>query len=178
MKVVMVKGSPHKNGSSNMLASQFAKGCQEAGHTVVEMDVAHMKIHPCLGCGYCRKNGTNCVQKDDVPEVMDQIISADMVVFVTPIYYFGITAQLKMLIDRFYSYNEKLKSKHMKAVLIVAAMDCKEEGLKALSDHYLKICKYLNFTDCGQILGTKCGSLEATRDSPHMEQAYQLGKSI
>ena len=50
MKIVIIKGSPHKKGSSNMLAEQFAKGAQEAGHTVIEMDAAHMNIHPCLGC--------------------------------------------------------------------------------------------------------------------------------
>ncbi len=51
MKIVIIKGSPHKKGSSNMLAEQFIKGAQEAGHTIIEMDAAHMDIRPCFGCG-------------------------------------------------------------------------------------------------------------------------------
>ena len=50
MKIVIIKGSPHRRCFSNMLAEQFAKGAQEVGHTVIEMDAAHMNIHPCLGC--------------------------------------------------------------------------------------------------------------------------------
>lgn len=107
MKIVIIKGSPHKKGSSNMLTEQFIKGAQEAGHTVIEMDAAHMDIRPCLGCEHCGMNGP-CIQKDDMAQVRDALLSADMAVFVTPVYYFGMSAQLKMVIDRFYSYTMKL----------------------------------------------------------------------
>lgn len=103
MKIVVIKGSPHKKGSSNLLAEQFARGAREAGHTLVELDAAHMDIHPCLGCEHCGMNGP-CAQKDDIQQIRDALLSADMAVFVTPVYYFGMSAQLKMVIDRFYSY--------------------------------------------------------------------------
>lgn len=92
MRIVIIKGSPHKKGSSNMLAEQFIKGAQEAGHTIVELDVAHMDIHPCLGCEHCAMDGP-CVQKDDINEIRDSLLSTDMAVFVTPVYYFGMAAQ-------------------------------------------------------------------------------------
>ncbi len=177
MKIVIIKGSPHKNGSSNMLAEQFANGAREAGHSIVEMDAAHMDIHPCLGCEHCGMNGP-CVQKDDIQQIRDALLSADMAVFVTPVYYFGMSAQLKMVIDRFYSFTMKLSGKHLKAAMIAAAWDSNEDVMPYLAEHYKKLCRYMNFTDCGQILGTGCGTLSMTKNSPHMKEAYRLGKSL
>ena len=177
MKIVMIKGSPHKKGSSNLLAEQFAKGAQEAGHTVIEIDAAHMDIHPCLGCEHCGMNGS-CAQKDDVQQIRDALLSADMAVFVTPVYYFGMSAQLKMVIDRFYSYTMKLSDRHLKTALIAAAWDSNADVMPYLVEHYKKLCRYMNFTDCGQILGTGCGTTSMTKSSPHMAEAYRLGKSL
>ncbi len=177
MKIVVVKGSPHKNGSSNMLAEQFAKGAREAGHTVVEMDAAHMNIHPCLGCGHCGMDGP-CAQKDDMQLIRDALLSADMVVFVTPVYYFGISAQLKTVIDRFYSYTLRLSGKHLKTALIAASWDSNEDVMPCIVQYYKKLCRYMNFTDCGMILGTGCGTPSMTRGSRHMSDAYRLGKSL
>ena len=177
MKIVVVKGSPHRKGSSNLLAEQFIKGAREAGHAIVELDAAHMDIHPCLGCERCGMNGP-CAQKDDVPQIRDALLGADMAVFVTPVYYFGMSAQLKMVIDRFYSYTMKLSAKHLKTALIAAAWDSNEDVMPYLAQHYQKLCRYMNFTDCGMILGTGCGSPSMTRNSRHMEEAYRLGRSL
>ena len=88
MKIVILEGSPHKKGSSNMLAEQFVKGAKEAGHNVEILDVAHMDMHPCIGCEHCGMNG-ECVHSDDNHIIRDTLLESDMVVFVTPIYYFG-----------------------------------------------------------------------------------------
>ena len=73
MKIIVVKGSPHRKGSSNLLAEQFIRGAREAGHAIVELDAAHMDIHPCLGCERCGMNGP-CAQKDDVPQIRDALL--------------------------------------------------------------------------------------------------------
>lgn len=177
MKIVIVKGSPHKNGSSNLLAEQFARGAREAGHSIVELDAAHMAIHPCLGCDSCGMDGP-CVQKDDVEQIREALLAADMAVFVTPVYYFGMSAQLKMVIDRFYSYTMRLSAKHLRTVLIAAAWDANADVMPYLAGHYEKLCRYMHFTDCGRILGTGCGTPSMTRRSSHMQAAYQLGKSL
>lgn len=177
MKIVIIKGSPHKKGSSNLLAEQFAKGAQEAGHTIIELDAAHMDIHPCLGCDHCGMNGP-CIQKDDISQIQEELLTADMAVFVTPVYYFGMSAQLKMVIDRFYSYTMKLSSRHLKTALIAAAWDTGEDVMPYLAEHYGKLCRYMNFKDCGQILSTGCGTPSQTVGSRHMEEAYRLGKSL
>ncbi|MBS5112458.1 MAG: flavodoxin family protein [Coprobacillus cateniformis] len=177
MKITVLQGSPHKNGSSNLLANEFIKGAKENGHSIEVLDVAHMNMHPCLGCGHCGMNG-ECVYKDDNQTIRDILLSSDMVVFVTPIYYFGMSAQLKMVVDRFYSYTMKLSDKHLKAVLITAAWDNNEDVMPYCAKHYEKLCRYMNFENCGMILGTGCGSPEMTKTSVHMQEAYQLGKSV
>lgn len=177
MKIVVLEGSPHKKGSSNLLAGEFIRGAQSAEHTVQVLDVAHMNIHPCLGCEYCGMNGP-CAQKDDVPEIQNALLSADMIVFVTPVYYFGMSAQLKMVIDRFYSYNTKLSAKGLRTVLITAAWGDDMDAVVYLRDHYHKLCRYMNFKDCGMVLGTGCGTVSTTRETKYMKQAYEFGKSL
>ena len=177
MKITILEGSPHKKGSSNLLAEQFIKGAEEAGHMFSVLDVALMDIHPCMGCGHCGMNGT-CVFKDDNAVVREALLHADMAVFVTPIYYFGMSAQLKMAVDRFYSYTTVLSGKHLKTALITAAWDSDEDVMPYTAQHYQKLCRYMNFEDCGMILGTGCGTPELTKKTEHMKAAYALGKSL
>ena len=177
MKIVVLESSPHKQGSSNTLARQFIQGAREAGHTIEELDVARMDIHPCLGCERCGMDGP-CAQKDDVQKIRDALLSADMAVFVTPVYYFGMSAQLKMVIDRFYSYTMKLSARHLKTALIAAAWDTDADVMPYLSSHYQKLCRYMHFQDCGMVLGTGCGTPGQTKSSPRMREAYQLGRKL
>lgn len=94
MKIILLEGSPNRHGSSNMLAEHFKRGAEETGHSVEIIDTAHADIHPCTGCIHCGYEGP-CVQKDDVENIRKKILDADMLVFVTPLYYYGMSAQLK-----------------------------------------------------------------------------------
>ena len=180
MKILIIKSiksSPHKHGSSNLLADAFRKGAEEAGHQVTEFDAGHAKLHPCLGCEASRMSGP-CVQKDHMAELRTLILDADMAVFVTPLYYFGISAQLKMVIDRFYSFNGTLSAKGLKTALIVAAWDDADWTMKDIRAHYETICRYMNFENMGEILGGGCGTVEMTKASGYPEKAYEFGRSI
>ena len=177
MKILLVQGSPHKKGSSNMLAEQFMEGAKAAGHTVSVFDAAHANLHPCNGCEACGMAG-DCVLHDDMEKARQSVLSSDMLVFVTPIYYFGMSAQLKMFIDRFYSFTTELSSKGMKTALITASWDTDDEAVAYLREHYQKICRYMHFQDQGMILGTGCGTPDMTRHTDFPKQAYELGKSI
>ena len=112
MKILVMESSPHKHGSSNLLAAEFIRGATEAGHQTQVFDVARSDLRPCLGCDACGMSGS-CVQKDGMEELRRRILASDMVVFVTPLYYFGMSAQLKTAIDRFYSFNDELSAKHL-----------------------------------------------------------------
>lgn len=177
MKILVIESSPHKNGSSNLLADNFIRGAKESGHEVKVFDAARAALHPCLGCDACGMSGL-CVQKDDMAGLREQILNADMAVFVTPLYYFGMSAQLKTVIDRFYSFNGKLTAKGLKTALIVAAWDSNDWTMKDISAHYETLCSYLHFKDQGQILGTGCGSVSMTENTVFPKKAYEFGKSL
>ena len=112
MKIVVLMGSPNRNGSTGILVENFKKGAEEAGHSVEVIDVCHANIHPCIGCVKCGYEGP-CVQKDDVQIIRKKLLDSDMVVFATPLFYYGMDAQLKTVVDRFCAYNSSLNIMHL-----------------------------------------------------------------
>ncbi len=177
MKIIILEGSPNKNGSSNLLADCFRQGAVEVGHTVEIIDAAHTDLHPCIGCIRCGYEGP-CVQKDAMEQIRPKILDADMLVFVTPLYYYGISAQLKILIDRFCAFNSSLQRKHMKSALLAVAWNSDNWTFEALEAHYKTLVRYLNLTDMGMVLGTGCGTPSMTQHSEFPQQAYQLGNRL
>ena len=177
MKIVVLEGSPNKHGSSNHLAQQFIRGAEEAGHTVTVVDAARANIHPCTGCIHCGYEGP-CVQKDDMERIRPEILDADMMVFVTPLYYYGMSAQLKTLIDRFCAFNSSIQSKRMKSALLAAAWNTDDWTFDALEAHYRTLVRYLNLKDMGSVLGCGCGTPSMTKRSSYAQQAYELGRSL
>ena len=117
MKVLVIKSSPRKKGNSNTLADEFIRGAQEAGHEVQEFDCARNKVAPCLSCGGCIRTG-KCVQKDGFEEFAPMFVEADVLVFVTPVYYFSCTAQIKCLIDRFFSIHFERSKERIRLSLV------------------------------------------------------------
>lgn len=177
MKIILLQGSPNKNGSTDILAENFIKGAKEAGHQVTRYDVAHMNIKPCTGCVACGYEGP-CVQKDDNEKIRKTVLSADMIVFATPLYYYGMSAQLKIVIDRFCAYNSSINRKHMKSALLTVAWNSDDWTFEALESHYHTLVRYLDFEDCGMVLGYGCGSPAMTKRSKYPEMAYRLGRNL
>ncbi len=184
MKIVVLTGSPQKRGSSNLLAEQFIKGATEAGNSVSVIDAARVNVRPCTGCVRCGYGGP-CAQKDDMGSesgatrgIKAEILGADMAVFVTPLYYYGMSAQLKTVIDRFCAFNGEIQRKRMKSALISVAWNADSWTFEALVAHYKTLVRYLNFEDAGMILGKGCGTPDMTARSRYMAEAYQLGKSL
>lgn len=177
MRIVVLEGSPNRRGSSNHLAEQFIRGAEEAGHTVTVVDAAHADIHPCTGCIHCGYEGP-CVQKDDMEEIRRTILDADMMVFVTPLYYYGMSAQLKTLIDRFCAFNSSIQAKRMKSALLAAAWNADDWTFDALEAHYRTLVRYLSLKDMGAVLGRGCGTPSVTKRSRYAQQAYELGRSL
>lgn len=177
MKIIILMGSPNKNGSTSILADNFAKGAKEAGHTVEFLDITRMNIHACTGCIACGYEGT-CVQKDDVEKIKSKLLSCDMVVFATPLYYYGMSAQLKTVVDRFCSYNSSLNSRHLKSALLAVAWNSDDWTFDALEAHYKTLVRYIHFEDVGMILGYGCGTPSMTSRSKYPNEAYRLGRNM
>ena len=177
MKIVILMGSPNMKGSTSILVENFVKGSSGAGHICEVIDVCHADIHPCTGCVRCGYEGP-CVQKDDVEIIRQKLLNSDMVVFATPLYYYGMSAQLKIVVDRFCAYNSSLNSKHLKSALLTVAWNADDWTFEALVSHYKTLVRYINFEDKGMILGYGCGSTTMTNRSKYPQDAYQFGKNL
>lgn len=177
MKIIVLFGSPNADGSTKIITDSFVKGATESGHDCEILDVCKMNVHPCIGCVACGYEGP-CVQTDDVEIIREKLLAADMVVFSTPLYYYGMTAQLKIVVDRFCAYNGSLNSKHLKSALLAVAWNSSDWTFDALESHYKTLVRYINFEDKGMILGYGCGTPGMTRSSQYVKEAYDLGKSI
>ena len=177
MKIIVLMGSPNKSGSTGILADSFVRGAAESGHDCEIIDVCHANIHPCIGCVRCGYEGP-CVQKDDVEQIRGKLLGADMVVFATPLYYYGMTAQLKAVVDRFCAYNSSLNGRHLRSALLTVAWNADDWTFEALEAHYKTLVRYLRFKDMGMVLGYGCGTPSMTRASKYPDRAYQLGKSL
>ena len=119
-----------------------------------------------------------CVQKDDMERIGTAILEADMLVFATPLYYYGMSAQLKTVIDRFCALNGRIQRKHMRSALLAVAWNSDDWTFEALESHYKTLVRYLNLQDMGMVLGRGCGAPSMTQHSPYTQQAYELGNCL
>ena len=177
MKILVLQGSPNVDGSTAMLSSEFAKGAQESGHDVEIVNVAALDIAPCTGCVACGYEGP-CVQHDDVELLREKLLAADMVVFATPLYYYGMSAQLKTVVDRFCAFNSSLNRRHLKSALLTVAWNSDDWTFDALRAHYVTLVRYLNLDDQGAVYGYGCGTPPMTAASVYPDEAYRLGRGL
>ena len=120
MRILVLNGSPRPKGSTKGMVEAFREGAVTAGHQVDVVDVCRLKIGGCLACEYCHTKGQgSCVQKDDMQEVYALLKEAEMLVIASPIYYHGISGQLKCVIDRFYAAAYPTKPPHLKKVAMI-----------------------------------------------------------
>ena len=175
MKILVLTGSPRKNGNSNTLADYFIKGAEEAGHQVVRFDAAFKNVHPCIGCNSCGMDGS-CIFNDDFEFVRQNIVDADMVVFASPMYYFGLSAQLKAVIDRFYAINGKIHVSKKAALLMTYANTATSQA-EPIKSHYLTLIDYLGWSDAGQVIASGVWPVGAVNGTKYVKQAYELGKN-
>ncbi|MDR0725791.1 MAG: flavodoxin family protein [Prevotellaceae bacterium] len=177
MKIVVLTGSPRRNGNTAFLADNFIKGAKEAGHNIFRFDAAFQKVEGCTACNSCGMNGP-CVLKDDFDTLRPHIIEAGMVVFVTPMYYFGISSQLKKVIDRFYAINGQIKGSPKKAAYMMAYANTSDSEAQPMVSHYQTLVDYLGWKDVGQIIAPGMWPAGAVKNTNFGNKAYQLGKSV
>ena len=179
MNILILCGSPHKNGTTNALADAFSSGVDMTRHNIEKVQISEKNIAPCLGCEYCRHNDGICVRKDDMEALIPSILAADLIVFVSPIYYFGFNAQLKAVIDRFYAVNATLKTHtHKKAILLTAGGGKEEWIPDGIFANYRTMLRYLNWTSLGHVCALSCHGKEHLEGSGHLEAAKMLGQSL
>ncbi len=132
-KVLILSSSYRKGGNSDTLCDQFAKGAAEVGNEVEKIFVNDKNIAYCKGCGVC--NTTHkCVIKDDMAEILDKMVSADVIVMATPVYFYSMNGQMKTLIDRTVPRYEEISGKDF--YFIVAAADTSHANMEKTLDGF------------------------------------------
>ena len=178
MKIVVLEGSPNKNGSSNMLANEFIRGAQEAGHTVQVINAAQSDIHPCTGCIHCGYEGP-CVQKDDMNQIYPAVKECDVVVLSSPLYYWNMSGQLRTAVDRLFALEEGdgnlLRGNGRSSALLMAA---EGNGFDDVVLYYDHLMEHLRWKNLGYVLAGGNGDIGDIEGKPEIQKAFDLGKSI
>lgn len=177
MKTAILIGSVRKGGNTDTLARAFALGAAE--HNEVEIiSVADVKVNPCVGCNACYRQETHqCFQRDDMASIYEKLKSAELIVIASPVYFYGLSAQLKAVIDRLHSpIRNGFKVKEL-ALLLVAA-DTIPEVFDSILVQYRSVLNYFHLADAGKILVRGVGEKGAIRGNPALEEARALGASI
>lgn len=176
-KVLILSGSPRKGGNSDMLCNEFMRGARENGNDVEKIFLRDKKIGYCTACYYCKESGGECAIKDDMSEILDKMLIADVIVMASPVYFYSIDAQLKTVIDRCVARWTQIKNKEFYYIATAA------ENSRAAAECTIECMR--GFAAClegskekGVIYGIgvyEPGVIEAT---PIVKEAYNMGKSI
>lgn len=178
MNIIVLTGSPHKRGTSALLADEFIRGAKKSGHNVFRFDAAFENVNPCIACDYCRKKEGKCTHTDAMEELYPKLIETDLIAFVTPLYYFGMTTQLKRVIDRFYAADNTLRNMQKRTILIATGADSEVWAMDALIKHYHAINRYLGWKDVGNVLALGVSTRKDIEHTLFPQQAYKLGLSL
>jgi multimeric flavodoxin WrbA len=142
--IVVVTGSPRVHGNSDALAEEFIAGAESSGNKVIRFDAGRMYIRGCNDCRYCFSNNGECVIRDDMQEIYPALYEADILVLSSPIYWYGLTAQIKAMIDRMFA--SSARPYPIKALGLLAVFgDSNSKVFEATELHYRTICEFLGW---------------------------------
>lgn len=179
-KIVILNGSPRKNGNTSALVRAFTQGAESAGHTVTAFFLDSMDIHGCKGCfGGHSDRDCPCVQRDDMAEIYPAVRDSEVVVLATPLYYWNMSGQLRTAMDRLFALEEGgknlLRGNGRASALLMAA---EGSGFEDVVTYYDHLMEHLRWKNLGHVLA---GGNMATGDiqgKPELQMAFDLGKSI
>ncbi|HVI43037.1 MAG TPA: flavodoxin family protein, partial [Anaerovoracaceae bacterium] len=120
MKILILNGSPRLNGNTRTALNEISQSIRSniTGVEVELIDVTKHKLSGCTNCDSCRRNGGKCVLPDDSAKIIQKIYDSEVVILGTPVYYWGISAQLKMVVDKLYSKDDQFRQQKKKLGLV------------------------------------------------------------
>lgn len=172
MKVLVILGSTRRPGTSTTLADSFIQGAKEAGHQVTVYDAAKKPITPM----HVDANNRALPGDANTQQYLRLLHEADAVVFATPLYYFGMSAQMKAAVDRFYEDDYGLMGNKYAILLSTAWGD--SFRFDNLVGHYHSILHYMKWIDAGYITAQWSDNVSLLKRHDYLEQAYKLGKNL
>ena len=172
----MISSSPRRGGNSDLLCDQFVAGAKKAGHDAEKVFLKDKKINYCQGCGVCVGGTQSCSQKDDMGEVLETMVAADVIAMATPVYFYTMCAQMKTLIDRTCSRYTEIRNKEF--YFIVTAADSNERAIDRTVE------EFRGFTSCldgarekGIVCGTGAWMAGEIKSTDAMKRAHDMGKA-
>jgi multimeric flavodoxin WrbA len=180
-KILGVVGSPRKMGNTHILVSKILDGAREDGAETEILFLGDLNIKECDGCHSCWK-GRQCGKKDDMNAIYPKIIESDIIIFGTPVYWYGPTALMKGFIDRFVYFNCPENRSTIKGKAAVLAVPFEEDNIKTadlLIKFFEKSLGYLEMKIAGKILSPGVSARgDILKKEEILEKGYQLGKRI
>lgn len=179
-KIVILNGSPRRNGNTSALVKAFTQGAESAGNTVTEFFLDSMEIHGCRGCfGGHSSQECPCVQKDDMSQIYPAVKESDVVVLATPLYYWNMSGQIRTAIDRLFALEEgdrNLLRGHERASALLMAAE--GNGFDDVLLYYNHLVEHLRWKNLGHVLAGGNGDIGDIEGKPEIQKACDLGKSI
>lgn len=177
MKVLGLVGSPRKGSNTDLLVSKILEGASVGNHLTDKLYLYDLDISPCVDCRACKKGNYQCAINDDMQLLYPKLESAEVIVFGTPLYWYGPTAKMKLLLDRLRPYIASKKLKGKKAVVVIPS----EEGSDACSltlKMFELSFKYLEMDLAGTALPKAYEKAEVKTQPETLEAAFALGKKL
>jgi multimeric flavodoxin WrbA len=177
VKVLGLVGSPRKESNTDLLVTAVLYGAGAAGAETEKVYLYDLNILPCVDCRGCKKGSFQCVLGDGMKWLYPKLDEADVIVFGTPLYWYGSTAKMKLMIDRLRPYIASKKLKGKRAVLVVPS----EEGAKAcdnLVGMFEQSFGYLEVELAGKVLAQASEKAEIRTNPKVLDEAFALGKTL
>lgn len=179
-RIVILNGSPRKNGNTSALVQKFTDGAESAGHTVSEFFLSGLHIQGCMGCfGGHSSRKCPCVQRDDMDKIYPIVRACDVIVLASPLYYWNLSGQLRTAMDRLFALEENdgnlLRGHNRSGILLMAA---EGHGFADVLNYYNHLMEHLQWTNLGHVLAGGNENIGDIIGKPELQQAYDLGKSI
>ena len=175
-KIIVLAGSPRKDGNTDRLVAAFVKGA-EKNNEVEVFSVHDYKVNPCIGCNSCfSREGNNCFQNDDMQQIYKKLSEADILVIASPVYFYGISSQLKTVIDRLHTPLRNNFNIKKLALILVGAAEL-PEMFDAILTQYKLTLNFFKLEDAGKVL-VRGAQDKGDVTQAGLEQAYNLGLSI
>jgi multimeric flavodoxin WrbA len=182
-RILILAASPRKDSNSTILALKAADGVKAEGGEADVVSIGNLKIAPCNACDSCKtKPEAGCVIKDDMQPLYQKIIDSQGILFATPIYWFNVSAQMKLFIDRTYAIRGKdyyaLTGKDVGVILTYEDEDVFTSGGVNALRSFQDICAYVKANLVGSVYGSVSNAGDVQTNEKLLQKAYDLGKKL
>ncbi|NHJ48644.1 MAG: flavodoxin family protein [Asgard group archaeon] len=182
-KILIFNGSPRKNGNTSVLIKECLRAIEDSEKQAEVFFLNDMTINPCQFCDWCiDNNALSCVEKDDMEEIYPKLLESDVIILAGPIFWFTISAQLKLFIDRLYALHGKdgfaLTHKKVASILVYGDSNVDQSGVNNAIGTLNDLIRYMKSENIGIVRGTAYKIGDAEKNTELMKSAYELGLKV